>query len=202
MNTNNSIVIASSNPGKINEISLLFRSSKFSIVPINSLVNKYLRITPEEKGKSFSENARIKANYYGKIIGRYVIADDSGLVVDSLKGEPGINSARLAETDSKKVSIVLRKMKRIKEKKRTAKFKCVIALYHPSKKQTLFFSGETKGLITHKPLGKSGFTYDPIFFSPELGKTFAQATIEEKNSVSHRARAVNKLIKFLNAELQ
>jgi XTP/dITP diphosphohydrolase len=127
------------------------------------------------------------------------LADDSGLEVDALGGEPGPLSHRFAgegASDADRINYLLAKTKDVPEKKRTARFRCVIAITEPRGKIQLF-SGECHGVITDTPRGRHGFGYDPVFYIPELGKTMAELTPEEKNRISHRARAAAKARAYL-----
>lgn len=144
------------------------------------------------------ENAKIKAKGYASLSGLTTLAEDSGLEVEALGGEPGVLSSRYGglTTDKGRISLLLKKMEGIPWEKRRARFRCVIALAFP-KGEVEIFSGECFGFISFKPIGEGGFGYDPIFFVPEIGKTFAQLSIEEKNKVSHRGKAAMALFQFL-----
>lgn len=223
-----SLIIASKNPGKIKEIKdiLIGPPDGEASIPfeIKSLTDIGLNIEVAETGKSFAENAILKAKIVGEKTGLLTLADDSGLEVDALGGRPGIHSARYVEgSDLDRINKLLKELKDVPKEKRTARFRCVIALYNPTpviptkpegrvegSRQAGFldfarnddlrivtFEGLRKGYITDEPIGISGFGYDPIFFNPELGKTNGEATIEEKNSVSHRARALERCKKLL-----
>lgn len=153
-----------------------------------------------ETGKSFEENAILKAKQIGINTGFLTLADDSGLEIDALGGQPGIRSARYAQgSDLDRINKVLEQLKDVPQKKRKARFKAVIAIYDPPKNKTYAFEGESEGLIIDKPLGDSGFGYDPIFYNLDLGMTNGQATAEEKNRASHRARALLKAKKILKS---
>jgi XTP/dITP diphosphohydrolase len=132
--------------------------------------------------------------------GLLTLADDSGLEVDALNGEPGVMSARYAgknASDTDRVKYLLSKMKDVPKEKRTARFRCVIAIAQPDG-QVEFCEGECKGLIAFEPCGKNGFGYDPIFCFPKYGKTMAELPIEIKNRISHRGRAAQKARLILN----
>ncbi len=156
---------------------------------------------PEESGKSFLENAMIKAEALFEIVKKPVIADDSGLCIDYLNGAPGIHSARYGAENGEHVSAMAGINKVLKElqgvKKRNAHFACCMVFLFEKDR---FFSVQEicKGIITEKPSGSEGFGYDPIFFVEKYGKTFAELTAEEKNSISHRGQAMKKLIQFLD----
>ncbi len=185
------LLLATNNKGKIREYRSLLRGIPFKIVAPAELG---ISTEVEEGGGSFEENATLKAIALAKASGRLSLADDSGLEVDALGGEPGPLSARYAgvnATDAARVNFLLAKLKDSPTKKRTARFRCVIAIAAPDGKVELF-SGECRGVINDTPRGSNGFGYDPIFFIPELGKTMAELTLEEKNKISHRARAAEK----------
>ena len=148
----------------------------------------------DETGGSFEENARLKATVLARESGLLTLADDSGLEVDALGGEPGPLSARYAgedATDEDRINYLLAKLKDVPEEKRTARFRCVIAIAAPDGTVELC-SGECRGFITTTPRGEYGFGYDPVFYLPELGKTMAELPPEEKNRISHRAKAAEK----------
>ena len=153
----------------------------------------------EEVGSSFEENATLKAAAMARQSGLLALADDSGLEVNALGGEPGPLSARYAgeaASDSDRISFLLSKLKDIPTKNRSARFRCVIGIATSDGKVELF-SGECRGAVIDTPRGVHGFGYDPIFFIPELGKTMAELTLEEKNKISHRARAAEKAKAYL-----
>ena len=155
----------------------------------------------EENGKDFKENALIKAktihNFLKKQNKDYiVISDDSGLCVESLNNEPGIYSARYAGIHGNDQENRNKLLKKLKGKDRNAFFNCTLVLYYPDEKYE-YFEGKTYGYITKEELGKKEFGYDCIFYSNDLNKTFGQATEQEKNSVSHRGRAIEKLLEYL-----
>ncbi|MEE2822049.1 MAG: RdgB/HAM1 family non-canonical purine NTP pyrophosphatase [Acidobacteriota bacterium] len=149
-----------------------------------------------EIGCTFSENAHLKAIHYHTLTGMPVLAEDSGLVVDGLGGKPGIHSARFASTDKKRISRLLKMMNSFSDDtERTAYFVSAICVIFPS--HSIEVIGKVNGLITRIPQGNQGFGYDPVFYYPPLGKTFSQITVEEKNRISHRAIALNKLLRKL-----
>jgi len=151
-----------------------------------------------ETGETFAQNAMLKAEAYGKASGLLSLADDSGLMVDVLGGKPGVRSARFVKgADEDRWKKVLRLMRGIPSARRTARFVTAVAVYDPKTKTTVVFTGETRGKITLSARGSGGFGYDPIFYSKELKKTFGEVQLEEKNRVSHRARALRKAKKYL-----
>ena len=189
------LLIATYNNGKLLEIKQILNKIPFDL---KSLGQISFKDNINESGKTFKENAKLKAEYAGKKSGFLTLAEDSGLEVDHLRGKPGIYSARFAPgSDQDRVNKVIRELIGIPEEKRTARFVCVAALFDPEKSKTIFFEGESRGLITEAPVGNNGFGYDPIFYNFNLKKTNAQASSEEKNLVSHRARALNKVRTFL-----
>lgn len=190
------LLLATNNPGKLREYQSLFRGIPFELVTPADLA---VAVDVEEAGASFEENATLKAATLAKKTGLLSLADDSGLEVDALGGEPGPLSARYAgenASDKDRISFLLSKLKGIPEKNRSARFRCIIAIAQPDGKIKLF-SGECRGIIIDTPRGTHGFGYDPIFFIPELGKTMAELTLEEKNRISHRARSAEKAREYL-----
>jgi XTP/dITP diphosphohydrolase len=154
----------------------------------------------EEDGKTFTENAFKKARFYSKYFGKLTLADDSGLEVDILNGMPGIYSARYAgkgATHRENNQKLLREMEGIPISERGARFRCVIAIVSQDGREAIS-DGFCKGRIGFKEVGKKGFGYDPLFILPQYGKTMAQLSIEEKNRISHRGKALRKLRKILN----
>jgi XTP/dITP diphosphohydrolase len=191
-------MIATRNKGKIREIRealnglglRIYALSDFSDVP-----------EIEEDGRSFTENALKKARFYSKYFGKLTIADDSGLEVDSLKGLPGIYSARYAgEGASSRVNNqkLLREMQGVPISKRGARFKCIIAMGSPDGKEAIA-EGTCKGSIGFREKGRRGFGYDPLFILPKYGKTMAELSLEEKNKISHRGKALRKIRKLMKS---
>ena len=190
------LVIGTNNKHKAREIKQILDSFYDEIV---SLKEAGIELEVEEDGDTLEENAVKKAAEAAKIAGCDTLADDTGLMVDALGGAPGVYSARYAGED---VSYEDNNTKLLKEldgiDDRSAKFVCVMALARDGKVITA--KGEVPGVITKELLGEQGFGYDPLFFSTELNKTFAQASAEEKNTVSHRARALGALKEKLEQE--
>lgn len=190
------ILVATTNPGKAAELQTMLDAD------VNWLSLADFPDIPlvKEDGATFIENACKKAVGYAKATGLWTIADDSGLVIDALQGGPGIESARFSGQkgddrkliDHKNIAKVLKLLKGVPTKKRTARFVCSLCLASPD--QILIETqGTLEGLITEKEIGENGFGYDPIFFVPRLKKTVAQLTREEKNAISHRGNAIRKL---------
>jgi len=184
------LIIATNNYGKIKEIKQILKDIPFKLKTLKEIGNQS---EVEETGKSFEENAILKAKIVGDKTQILTLSEDSGLEVDYLSGKPGIYSARYTEgTDLDRINKVLNELKNIPREKRTARFRSIIAIYNPVTKKIQTFEGLAQGYITNQPLGDNGFGYDPIFFSSDLKKTFGQAIDGEKNEVSHRAKALEK----------
>ncbi|KRN31612.1 HAM1 protein [Liquorilactobacillus mali] len=185
------ILIATKNEGKAREFRAFFEPKGFRVETLNEL-----KEIPEiiEDGQTFEENALIKAQSLTDVLQTVVVADDSGLMVDALGGEPGIYSARYAgdHDDSANNKKLLEKLKDVPDEKRTATFHTSLVVTRIGKKP-LVVNGDVKGKILKKLQGNDGFGYDPLFYLPELDKTFAELTPAEKNKVSHRGRAIKKL---------
>ncbi len=181
------LVIATRNAGKIREIMELL--SGFA-VDIRSLADFGPIPEVEEDGSTFDENAYKKASFTARVLGLPALADDSGLVVEALDGAPGVYSARWAgeaADDAARCRLLLEKLRGAEN--RRAAFQCVISVAVPSG-AALTYEGHCEGLIAEKPAGENGFGYDPVFYYPPLGKTFAQLDRAQKNRVSHRGRAL------------
>lgn len=181
-------LLASNNAGKLREFREIFTEDT-----ILSLKDVALEIEVEEDGETFEENAIKKASEIAKIAGMTAIADDSGLCVDALHGAPGVYSARYAgedATDGERIEKLLEEMK--DKQDRTARFVSVVALCTPEG-EMVTARGECEGEILYEPAGEGGFGYDPVFYTKEFDKTFGQLTGEEKNSISHRGRAIRAL---------
>jgi XTP/dITP diphosphohydrolase len=185
------LLLATSNAGKIREYRVLLDGLGHQIT---TLTEEGIAKIVTESGDSYEQNARLKAITYAKLSQLTALADDSGLEVDALNGEPGVKSARFAgeaATDAGKVSFLLAKLNSVPWERRTARFKCVIAIASPGGRAEVCY-GECHGMIAFEAKGKNGFGYDPIFFLPEIGKTMAELHPEIKNQISHRARASQK----------
>jgi XTP/dITP diphosphohydrolase len=185
------LLIATNNQGKVREFRELLKGLPYSLVTLGELG---MKLDVEESGTTYRENARIKAAAFAKASGLLTLADDSGLEVDALNGEPGIRSSRYAGEgagDGQRVDFLLNKLKNVPEKQRTGRFRCVIALARPDG-QVSYCEGSCEGLITFVPRGEAGFGYDPIFYFSGLKQTMAELSSDVKNRVSHRARAAAK----------
>jgi len=192
------LCIATTNDGKFKEIKD-FLKEKFPHLQICSL--KDFENIPEvkETGSSFFENATIKAKAFSSFLRIPCLADDSGLEVDALGGRPGVFSARFAgleATDEENCTKLIQKLKNTKESERTAAFRCAMVLQNP-KNQTIHSMGELKGIILSQPKGSEGFGYDPLFYVPELKRTLAELSLKEKNQISHRSKALERLAKLM-----
>jgi len=185
------LLLASANQGKVKEYRLLLANLGYQIT---TLAEQGISKVAIESGDSYEQNAQMKATTYAKLSQLISLTDDSGLEVDVLNGEPGIHSARFAgrdATDTDRVTALLARLDGIRWERRTAHFKCVIAIAAP-KDELEFCSGECHGIIAFEPRGNNGFGYDPIFYLPEIGKTMAELPLAIKNQISHRAQASQK----------
>ena len=186
------LLLATNNQAKVREYKSLLLNLPYELV---SLAEQGITVVVNEVGESLEENARLKATVLADKSKLLALADDSGLEVDALGGEPGRLSARYAgenASDSERVSYLLARLNGVPWEKRTAHFRCVIALATPDGKLE-FCSGECQGFITFAPRGKYGFGYDPVFYLPELDKTMAELPPALKNQVSHRGQAARQV---------
>lgn len=193
------LLVATTNKGKIREIADILSDFNVTIV---SPADIGLDLEVEENGTTFAENAAIKARAWSRASDLPALADDSGLCVDALQGRPGIKSARFAGSDAgdeENIALLLRSLEG--ETNRTARFVCVAALALPTG-ELILAEGSYGGVITDEPAGHGGFGYDPVFFDPDSGKTFAQMSPEEKNARSHRRRALEVLKGHLKELMQ
>ncbi|SDI49497.1 XTP/dITP diphosphatase [Dolosicoccus paucivorans] len=188
------LIIASHNQGKLKEFKQALKDYPFEMTSLSD----YPELKPvPETGETFEENARLKAETIAELTNAYVLSDDSGLVVPSLNNAPGIYSARYAgenARDEDNNDKLLREL--TSDLNREAYFVSCLVLAHPHK-ESLVVEGRVEGEILTKRQGKEGFGYDPLFYYPPLNKTFAELTLEEKNTVSHRSRAIEKLLEEL-----
>ena len=189
--------MATRNKGKLVEFEAILGKMSYELVGLDEVKNAPEDV--EETGRTFEENAQIKAKAYGEATGIPVVADDSGLEVDALGGRPGVSSARYAPTVEERNRKLLKELKDVPREKRTARFVSVVCYFDPKTKLTLTAKGSVEGEIAFKIRGVNGFGYDPIFIADELGKTFGEASDEEKNKISHRARALGTLRKKLES---
>lgn len=188
-------VVSSNNKNKLKEIRAIFGAEAV----LRSLSDENLDIEIEETGTTFYENALIKAKTVCGLTGKPTLADDSGLEVEYLNGAPGVYSARYAgepANDELNNIKLLSELEGVEKEKRKARFVSCIVIYYPNG-EIISAEGTCEGIILTAPRGQSGFGYDPLFYSEELNKTFAEASAEEKNAVSHRARALHAVAQLL-----
>jgi len=188
----NPLLLATRNQGKAREIQQVFRELRFvSLCDFPGVPDV------EENGETFAANARLKAVHYHQLTGLSCLADDSGLEVSALAGAPGVKSARYAPTDPLRIARLLDELSAFVEpQSRQGRFVCALCLcFAPDR--LIEVEGDVTGRIALAPAGQQGFGYDPIFYYPPLGKTFAEMTPEEKNLVSHRSRALEALRRAL-----
>ncbi|KMJ56957.1 nucleoside-triphosphate diphosphatase [Bacillus sp. LL01] len=186
------IIIATNNPGKVKDFEVILEPKGFQV---KSLADFPDIPEVEETGSTFEENALLKAEAVSVHLGKIVLADDSGLEVDALNGEPGVYSARYAgmgKDDGENIHKVLSKLQEVPEEKRSARFVCVLAVVDPEGEK-FTVRGTCEGTIAFEPAGQNGFGYDPIFYVKEKQKTMAQLSKEEKSEISHRANAICQL---------
>ena len=188
------LYLATKNPSKVIEIRQILRHFDCEIILPD------VKQFPDETGKTFQENALTKALHVAKYYpGQFIAGEDSGLIIPAAGGLPGIYSSRFSgknANDGKNIKKLLKYLENLNCKKPVAYFICVVALIEPSGKHR-FFEGRLYGRITETPRGSRGFGYDPIFELPEYGKTVAELPVEEKNKISHRAKAFKDLAKYI-----
>lgn len=195
------LLIATSNQGKVREYTALLAGLNLAIVLPSDLG---LREEIVESGTNYAQNALRKATTYAKASGIWALADDSGLEVDALNGAPGLHSARYAglqASDQDRYELLLLNLKDLPEERRTARFRCAIALASPTGEAHVR-EGTCEGRIATAPSGSGGFGYDPVFYLPEVGCTMAELPVEAKNRISHRARAMMKMQEVLVGVIQ
>lgn len=188
------LVIATGNPGKMAE----FREALGSLdVELLSAAEAGVTEFPPESAATYEENALMKAAYVALQSGLPSLADDSGIEVDALDGRPGVHSARFGGelSDGERMALLLDRLRAVPDGERGAAFKASLVLATPVG-HVQVFAGEVRGTILHGPRGRVGFGYDPVFFSTELGKTFGEASLDEKWQVSHRGRALREFIEW------
>jgi XTP/dITP diphosphohydrolase len=190
------LLLATSNLHKLEEFRAIFSDLPLRLLSLSDI---QLAIDVEETGITFAENAELKARTYAKMSNMLTLADDSGLEIDALGGAPGVQSARYLGSETsyqERFHVILEQLKGLPLDQRSARFRCVIALVEPLGNIHMV-EGVAEGVIAASPRGTNGFGYDPIFFIPELGKTFAELEPEYKNRISHRARAARLARKLL-----
>ena len=195
------IIFATGNEGKMREVRMILAGMGMTVV---SMKEAGVRADIVEDGKTFEENAVIKAKAVMEVTGQIAMADDSGLVIDYLNGEPGIYSARYMGEDTSydiKNQNLIDRLEGVAEEKRTARFVCAIACALPDG-TVLTSEGTMEGIIGYESRGKNGFGYDPVFYLPEYGCSSAELTPEKKNELSHRGKALRKMREKLEAHLK
>ncbi|MDW8326906.1 MAG: RdgB/HAM1 family non-canonical purine NTP pyrophosphatase [Anaerolineales bacterium] len=206
------LLIGTSNPGKVGELLSILAESPFELVTPRQIG---LTLEVEETGTTYAANARLKATAFARASGLLTLADDSGLEVDALGGEPGVYSARYAGKgagDAERRAKLIATLRDVPPP-RTARFRCVLAIADPQESEPAdplsppalalyFFEGTCEGEIVLEERGSGGFGYDPIFFVPEYGCTLAELPEEVKNRISHRARAAQAALPFLRSLLR
>ena len=194
------LLLATKNPAKVQEYSLLLQGIPYEIV---TLADVGIDLLVRETGETLEENAALKAQAYACQANILTLADDSGLEVDALDGAPGALSARYAgegASDRDRIDFLLAKVHHIPREERAARFRCVIAIAAPDGEVELCH-GECRGIIALEPEGENGFGYDPIFYLPQLGKTMAELSMEEKNEISHRGEAARRARHILEQQV-
>lgn len=190
--------MASGNPGKTAEISALLAHLDVRVVP----QSEFGVSAADESGATFADNAVIKAKHAAAATGLPAIADDSGLCVDVLDGRPGVRSARYAgedASDDSNIDKLLAELDGVREHDRNAEFQCVACFVYSEDAEPLLANGRWRGRILKARSGNGGFGYDPVFFDPELGKSAAKLSADEKNASSHRGKALRALADLLGA---
>ena len=192
------LLLATNNQGKVRELSSLISGNSWELT---TPAREGIDINVQETGKTFEENATLKAVTYARASNLPTIADDSGLEVEALNGEPGVLSARYAgegTSDTERIDYLLAKLSGVPREERKARFRCVMAIAFPDGRVELCH-GECPGIITFEPRGRNGFGYDPVFYLPEFDKTMAELNFEEKNRISHRGKAAEKARELLHS---
>ena len=195
------LLLATRSKGKFPEIVALLEGLPFEFLNLRDVPEIPDGLEAEETAETFEGNAIIKAKTFGEKTGLLTLAEDAGLEVDALGGKPGVYSARwVSGTDEDRYMKLLSELEGVPEEKRTARYLAVVAIYDPDNDKIRTCEGVTEGRITAEPKGTSGFGYDPVFWSPDFGQTMAELTIDEKNTISHRGRAIRKAREILEKE--
>lgn len=188
------LLLATRNKNKISEIKEILGDLDLEFISLDEVAVIAKSFAVKENGKTFLENAALKARIYGQMSGLLTLADDSGLEVKALSGRPGIRSSRYIKGgDQDRYRKLLREMEKVETSRRQARFVCAVVVFNPESGQTISSEGVCQGVISRAPQGSNGFGYDPIFFLPLVGKTMAQLTAQEKNIFSHRGQALRKI---------
>ncbi|MDA1188740.1 MAG: XTP/dITP diphosphatase [Chloroflexi bacterium] len=192
------LLVATRNKGKLREFDRLLEDCGLTLVSLSDIS---ITDEVEETGATFEENAILKAGEYHRLSGLPTLADDSGIEVDALDGSPGVRSARFAgehATDADNIALLLGKLRGVPDDRLNARFRCVIAVALPNQPMQTF-TGDCEGRIVRTPRGDNGFGYDPVFYLPDLGKTVAELSPEEKHRISHRGVAARKALQWLQS---
>ena len=192
------LLIATANEMKLEEIKHGIEDIPFTLLTLKDVGLETLLI--EEPGNTYEGNAIIKAFVFGKRSGKLTLADDAGIEVDALDGAPGVRSDRYAPTSEERNKKLLAALANVPDEKRTARFRVVLAIYDPETDKIRVCEGVLEGKVVREPRGERRFGYNPIFYIPEIGKTYAELTVEEKNRISHRGKALAKARDILVAE--
>jgi XTP/dITP diphosphohydrolase len=197
------LVIATKNPGKAREFREMLGAGRFQWSDLSAEGGREVA-NVEETGHTFRANACLKATYYATALKSWALADDSGLVVDALGGKPGVHSARWAaingagQGDADNNALLLRQLENVTDERRTARFRCVLALADPQGRIVLTAQDAVEGVMLRAPRGSNGFGYDPLFFIPSLGKTTAELEAGEKHAISHRGKALRRMRELMS----
>jgi XTP/dITP diphosphohydrolase len=190
------LLVATTNPNKVKEIRCVLDGADVELITLEGWPDL---VAPEETGRTFEDNARLKATYYARATGQVTVAEDSGIEIDALGGVPGVESARYAGEETsypEKFARLYAALDRTGTRDSAARFVCALAMASPD--AILFEArGVIEGRVAHEPAGSGGFGYDPFFFYPPYGRTLGQVTPEEKLAVSHRGQAFRKLREYL-----
>jgi len=193
------LLVATTNPNKVKEIRQVLDGANVEVITLDGWPDL---VAPEETGRTFEDNARLKATYYARATGQVTVAEDSGIEIDALGGMPGVESARYAGEETsypEKFVRLYAALDRTGSRDSSARFVCALAMASPD--AILFEArGVIEGRVAHEPAGSGGFGYDPFFFYPPYGRTLGQVTPAEKLAVSHRGQAFRKLREYLYQE--
>lgn len=191
------LVLATNNKGKVKELNKMLNPLGLQVVPVGEYPG-FQEV--EEDGETFAANAIKKAVAAAQLTGELSLADDSGLEVDALRGAPGVHSARFAgepKDDAANNRKLLNLLEEVPDEQRTGRFRCVIAIAEPNGRVHTA-DGACEGIILRELKGEGGFGYDPLFYVPQYQQTFAELDLEQKNSISHRGKALQKALEILN----
>lgn len=198
------MLLATGNPHKLEEVRAVLEPLGIRVLGLGDVGGDFPE--PDENGETFEENARIKATVYARMTGRTCLADDSGLEVDALGGDPGVHSAYFAgrdgsraERDARNNRLLLEKLLGVRSEQRTARFVCTMCLAKPDGTVLAESRGHFPGVIIDAPRGTNGFGYDPLLYLPEEGRTSAELSADEKNARSHRGHATRLMAERLRA---